>query len=108
MSAPILRLEMPHCVFEAWPDSVRTIFPDGKEVTGAPNGEDTLTDCACHELAHSIVADIAWDSPSVCLRGVADGHGRTWTHPKLAEEERALRVGSVLAQLVRGLAGVQP
>jgi len=38
---------------ELWPNCVRTILPDGAEVVAAPNGTDTLADCADHEIAHT-------------------------------------------------------
>lgn len=83
-----------------------TVFhSDGARVPAAPNGSETLLDTLAHEWAHSAVAQVLHDRPSVCLRGVAEGHGRRWDPEKHQEESLAYSLGLLLADLLKALTG---
>ena len=108
MSEPVAVFSLDHCTFAIYgPDEhhakglVVTTFADGLTVPAAPNGGETLIDTALHELSHHLVAQLRYDCPSACLRGVAEGHGRKWDDAKREEETEAYRMGQVLAQVVR-------
>lgn len=102
MTDPVV-VRLAHAKLELWPDCVLTVFPDGLDVPAAPNGVETLIDTAAHEWAHSALAQVLHDRPSVCLRGVAEGHGRTWTDGKHDEETKAYALGLLLADFVRAM-----
>jgi hypothetical protein len=88
---PLASLRIGHSTFEVWPDSLRTILPDGSQVTAAPEdtaayrerarlmgyGDDTFRMSLDHELAHSLVADLLGLDESPALLRVAHGEGPT-------------------------------
>ena len=113
IGAPLATWIIPPGVrYEIWPDSVRTIFPDGSELASAPQrdrayiararslgyrGSDAMaamTMCQGHDLAHHIVAGLRGEvSPT--LLAVAR-HEASW--PGWREEEaRVFRVQRAMA-----------
>ena len=104
MADPISVLSFNHARFEIWPDSVRTIFKaDGAEVVAAPNSGETLIDCAVHEALHHIVSQAKSDTPSACLRAVADGDAYRWTEDRREEESLCFGMGHLVVDLVRAI-----
>jgi hypothetical protein len=110
MPQPLATFEFHHARLELYgPDAdhakgwCRTVFHDGLTVPAAPNGRDGLLDTALHEASHLLTGELLFDGPSVCLRGVAEGRGRTWTDDKHREETAAYRIGQLLAELVRAV-----
>ena len=103
MTEPLAVVRMNHATLEVWPDSVRTVFADGKAVPAAPNGDETLTHTAVHELLHSAIQEALTDQPSHCLRAVADGDGKRWTDQRRFEEGLAYSMTPRLVALVEAL-----
>ena len=104
MTEPLAVIALNHAKLELWPDCVRTVFADGKEVVAAPNGDETILDCAIHECLHSIYAQVTHDRPSACLRAVADGEGKRWTPERKAEEAFCYGAGLILTDAMRKMA----
>jgi len=110
MIDPLSVFTLDHCTFAIYgPDEhhakglVVTTFPDGLTVPAAPNGDEALIDTALHELSHHLVAQLRYDCPSACLRGVAEGHGRKWDDAKHEEESSAYKIGMMLSDLHKAL-----
>lgn len=100
---PLATIELRHARIELWPYNVTTVFPDGKQVVAAPNGDETIIETACHEALHSILQLALSDRPSHCLRAVADEDGKRWTPERREEEALAYGMTPHVAALVRAV-----
>lgn len=83
---PLAVYTLGRTVFEVWPDSCRTILPDGASVAAAPQdtdayrataqrlgyGADTLRMSIEHDLLHIFLCDILGLNESPTLRRVAN------------------------------------
>lgn len=80
-------LTFAHTIVELWPDCVVTRTRDGRSIPAAPNGGETWADTAWHEIAHTLVAELLDDRPSVCLGA------RSWNDERHREETIAFALG---------------
>lgn len=101
--APLASIKLSHAKMELWPGHVRTVFPDGREVCAAPNGDETIIDTAVHELLHSVYAQVVRDTPSACLDAVSRGGPVGWTLARREEEAFAYGATAPMAQAIRKL-----
>lgn len=83
----VVVLTFAHAVVELWPDCVVTRTRDGRSIPASPNGDESWADTAWHELAHTLVAELLDNRPSVCLGA------RSWTDERHREETIAFALG---------------